>query len=122
MGSSQAGMAHSREKGFPDPSPKGRRWDACALWRGLSRAAFIVFRPARCGRGPGRYINPTAARSTVLTDDWRNCPRMDQKGFEHLALRRGPHTAVRCQLFPWVHITLSNLKRFLLGTHHKIVP
>ena len=23
-------------------------------------------------------------------------------------------------LFPWVHITLSNLKRFLLGTHHKV--
>jgi hypothetical protein len=23
-------------------------------------------------------------------------------------------------LFPWVHIALSNLKRFLLGTHHKV--
>ena len=25
-------------------------------------------------------------------------------------------------LFPWVHITLSNLKRFLLGTHHQVDP
>ena len=24
------------------------------------------------------------------------------------------------KLFPWVHITLSNLKRFLLGTHHTV--
>jgi hypothetical protein len=24
------------------------------------------------------------------------------------------------KLFPWVHITLSNLKRFLLGTHHQV--
>jgi hypothetical protein len=23
------------------------------------------------------------------------------------------------RFFPWVHIVLSNLKRFLLGTHHK---
>jgi len=60
--------------------------------------------------------------STVLTDDWRNYPRMDQRGFQHLALRRGPNTAVGCQLFRWVHITLSNSKRFLLGTHHKIGP
>ncbi len=47
---------------------------------------------------------------------------MDQRGFQHLALRRGPNTAVGCQLFPWVNITLPNSKRFLLGTHHKIGP
>ena len=23
------------------------------------------------------------------------------------------------RFFPWVHIALSNLKRFLLGTHHR---
>jgi len=23
------------------------------------------------------------------------------------------------RFFPWVHIVMSNLKRFLLGTHHK---
>jgi transposase-like protein len=81
-----------------------------------------VVRDASADSLHGLLKSKVQVRSTVLTDDWRNCPRMDQKGFEHLALRRGPHAAVRCQLFPWVHITLSNLKRFLLGTHHKIVP
>jgi len=58
--------------------------------------------------------------STLLTDAWSGYRGIEQKGFRHLPLRRGSDPATRCQLLPWVHITLSNLKRFLLGTHHKV--
>ena len=56
----------------------------------------------------------------VLSDGWQGYRRLKQKGFEHTAtvLFRQDEPA-HC-LFPWVHITLSNLKRFLLGTHHKV--
>jgi hypothetical protein len=37
-------------------------------------------------------------------------------------LRRGPDPAARHRLFPWVHMTLSNLKRFLPGTPPQAEP
>jgi transposase-like protein len=60
--------------------------------------------------------------SRVLSDGWRGYQGLEQQGFQHTAtpLHGDPETAHR--LFPWVHITLSNLKRFLLGTHHKVEP
>lgn len=58
--------------------------------------------------------------SVILTDAWRSYRGLEAKGFQHHTLRRGPDPAAAFQLFPWVHITLSNLKRFLLGTHHKV--
>lgn len=67
----------------------------------------------------GAKIQPGSA---ILTDAWRSYRGLEEKGFQHVAVRRGPDPAAACQLFPWVHITLSNLKRFLLGTHHKVGP
>ena len=60
--------------------------------------------------------------SQVLSDGWRGYQGLEQQGFQHTAapLHGDPEAAHR--LFPWVHITLSNLKRFLLGTHHKVEP
>ena len=46
--------------------------------------------------------------------------RLKQKGFEHTATAICKQNEPAYELFPWVHITLSNLKRFLLGTHHKV--
>jgi len=60
------------------------------------------------------------AGSHILSDGWPGYRRLQQKGFAHTAtaLSRQPEPAHI--LFPWVHITLSNLKRFLLGTHHNV--
>jgi transposase-like protein len=58
--------------------------------------------------------------SVILTDAWRSYRGIGAKGFEHRPVRRGSDPAAAVHLFPWVHITLSNLKRFLLGTHHKV--
>lgn len=60
--------------------------------------------------------------SHILTDAWRSYRAIEAEGFSHTTWRRGPDPAASHHLFPWVHITLSNLKRFLLGTHHKVGP
>jgi len=60
------------------------------------------------------------AGSHVLSDGWPGYRRLKQKGFEHTATVLFGHDEPAHRLFPWVHITLSNLKRFLLGTHHKV--
>lgn len=58
--------------------------------------------------------------SRILSDGWHGYRRLKQKGFEHTATAIWKQDRPAHELFPWVHITLSNLKRFLLGTHHKV--
>lgn len=60
------------------------------------------------------------AGSHILSDGWRGYRRLKKKGFEHTATPISTQDEPAHSLFPWVHITLSNLKRFLLGTHHKV--
>ena len=58
--------------------------------------------------------------SHVLTDGWNGYWHVERNGFAHTAIELSKQDQPAHKLFPWVHITLSNLKRFLLGTHHKI--
>jgi transposase-like protein len=58
--------------------------------------------------------------SHILSDGWHGYRRLKQKGFEHTATAISKQNEPAHELFPWVHITLSNLKRFLLGTHHQV--
>jgi len=58
--------------------------------------------------------------SHILSDGWRGYRQLEQKGFTHTATVLSHQSEPAHKLFPWVHITLSNLKRFLLGTHHKV--
>jgi len=60
--------------------------------------------------------------SRVLSDGWPGYRGLEQRGFQHTALPLRGDAKAAHRLFPWVHITLSNLKRFLLGTHHKVEP
>lgn len=60
--------------------------------------------------------------SHILSDGWTGYRRLKQKGFEHTATAISKQQEPAHSLFPWVHIALSNLKRFLLGTHHKVEP
>ena len=60
------------------------------------------------------------AGSHILSDGWPGYRRLKRKGFEHTATALSRQDEPAHCLFPWVHITLSNLKRFLLGTHHKV--
>jgi hypothetical protein len=56
----------------------------------------------------------------VLTDGWNGYWHVEQNGFTHTAVELSKQDQPAHKLFPWVHITLSNLKRFLLGTHHRV--
>lgn len=58
--------------------------------------------------------------SHILSDGWHGYRRLKLKGFEHTATAISKQDEPAHSLFPWIHITLSNLKRFLLGTHHKV--
>jgi len=60
--------------------------------------------------------------SHILSDGRNGYKRLEKIGFEHTAtVISGQDEAAR-SLFPWVHMDLSNLKLFLLGTHHKVEP
>jgi len=63
-----------------------------------------------------------APGSRILSDGWRGYRKLDEKGFEHTATALSNQDKPAHELFPWVHISLSNLKRFLLGTHHQVQP
>jgi hypothetical protein len=56
----------------------------------------------------------------VLTDGWNGYWHVDQLGYQHTATQLSKQDQPAHKLFPWVYITLSNLKRFLLGTHHRV--
>ena len=58
--------------------------------------------------------------SHVLTDGWNGYWHVAENGFRHTAIPLSKQDQPAHKLFPWVHITLSNLKRFLLGTHHTV--
>ena len=58
--------------------------------------------------------------SHVLTDGWSGYWHAQRLGFEHTATEVSRQDEPAHKLFPWVHIALANLKRFLLGTHHAV--
>ena len=58
--------------------------------------------------------------SHVCTDAWNGYWPVAANGFIHTATDLPKQDQPPHKLFPWVHITLSNLKRFLLGTHHQV--
>ena len=63
-----------------------------------------------------------APGSHILSDGWGGYRKLDQKGLAHTATVLSKQHEPAHVLFPWVHITLANLKRFLLGTHHQAHP
>jgi transposase-like protein len=58
--------------------------------------------------------------SHILTDGWSGYWHVERNGFVHTVTELSKQDQPAHKLFPWVHITLSNLKRFLLGTHHTV--
>lgn len=60
--------------------------------------------------------------TTLWTDKFSRYGGMSWRGFPHAAIPLGGDRDLTRRFFPWVHIVLSNLKRFLLGTYHKPEP
>lgn len=59
--------------------------------------------------------------SQVCTDGWRGYSQTALKGYQHIAnIQDSPQSA--SQLAPHIHRVFSNLKTWLLGTHHGVDP
>lgn len=63
-----------------------------------------------------RHVKP---KSAVFTDGFSSYGGLTPRGYAHVAVPLRHEAQMAERFFPWVHITLSNLKRFLLGTHPK---
>ena len=71
----------------------------------------------------GKKINQFAKKhikpgSIIKTDGLPAYRGLEHKGYHHERTVTGGGRAAG-KLFPWVHVTIGNFKRFLLGTHHK---
>ena len=64
------------------------------------------------------FISGTIAEgSTVRTDGWNGYAGLEKAGYRHHAEVEGsPERAV--EILPHIHLVFSNLKTWLLGTHH----
>lgn len=86
------------------------------------RAALTVM-PDATSASVRRFIeSKIRPRSALLTDAWAGYGGLSWRGYPHAAIPLGEDRKLLRRFFPWVHIALSNLKRFLLGTHHKPQP
>ena len=83
------------------------------------RSALSVIPDARSESLRGFLRENVQPGSAVLTDRFASYSGLSARGFSHVAIPLGDDPQTAGRFFPWVHITLSNLKRFLLGTHHK---
>jgi hypothetical protein len=65
---------------------------------------------------------PVKPGSALWTDKFSSYGGLSWRGYPHAAIALNGDRDLTRRFFPWVHIVLSNLKRFLLGTHHKPQP
>jgi len=66
-------------------------------------------------------VDNVAAGSTVITDDWTSYGPLDRHGFGHEVHQAAASKKRKTDLLPSVHVVLSLLKRWLLGTHQGAV-
>ena len=70
----------------------------------------------------GRFVLGNVQQgSVVLTDGFKGYSFMPELGYEHSAVIIGDRERAS-KLFPHIHRVFSNLKTWLLGTHHGVSP
>lgn len=106
--------------------------------RGTEKKALIVVAAQEEGRGVGRirlrripdasagslipFIEDSVEPASVIhTDGWLGYEPLEKKGYRHSGtyLRRREESP--CELMPRVHLVVSLLKRWLIGTHQGAV-
>jgi transposase-like protein len=83
------------------------------------RAALAVIPNVTTASVHGFVDRQVKRGSPLWTDKFASYGGLSWRGFPHAAIPLGEDRKLARRFFPWVHIVLSNLKRFLLGTHHK---
>jgi hypothetical protein len=69
----------------------------------------------------GFVIENVAAGSTVITDDWTGYSNLSRHGFRHEVHQAASARKAKAEVLPDVHVVISLLKHWLLGTHQGAV-
>jgi transposase-like protein len=116
------------EEGRPGTGTASESLVACAVvlrrWRTKAGKMRV-----RTGRAPLRVVSDASAESLlpfvvdsiakgaiVLTDGWPSYQSLRKEGFDHRPVAQGSRE--NAKNLPHVHRIISNLKTWLMGTHH----
>lgn len=109
---------------IPAPKTNGKHGHALKRQHGFyAGAARISVLPAASGEELGRFLKASiAARSHLLTDGFSGYQGKDAALGDHLkhtpvVQGEGPNST---EFFPIVHTIFSNIKAWLVGTHHGV--
>lgn len=114
----------------------GKALVACAV-EVLHRKADSKLSKRRNGRYAGRvrlavaadrsekslcgFIETSVKPGThIITDDWSGYNGLETCGYKHLAIAEHGDPQVAEEYLPIIHLVFSNLKTWLLGTHHGV--
>jgi len=87
--------------------------------RGSGRLRLGVVKDVSAHSLVGFVEDAVAPGSVVLTDAWQGYASLHKKGYDHRPKTQGAG-ANAPNLLPRVHRAISNLKTWLLGTHHGV--
>jgi transposase-like protein len=98
------------------PRRKGER----QLYAGRLRLALV---PTRGRLALERFVQATIEKgSTVVTDGWTGYDGLGGLGYEHHPITISGDQTRTDESLPLIHLVFSNLKAWLLGTHHGVSP
>lgn len=80
---------------------------------------FQVIPNARSETMEKAILKSVDSGSFIVTDGHPSYNGLQEKGYEHLPCKLKDPEDNQTYL-PWVHILISNAKRFILGTHHSV--
>ena len=96
------------------PRRKGER----QLYAGRLRLARV---PNRSKQALEAFVKASVAPSTtVVTDGWTGYDGLGVLGYEHHPITIGGDQTRTDESLPMIHLVFSNLKAWLLGTHHGV--
>lgn len=99
---------------------KPRRRGERQLYAGRLRLALV---PSRKKPALERFVQANIEKgSTVVTDAWTGYDGLPALGYEHHPITIGGDQTRTDESLPLIHLVFSNLKAWLLGTHHSVSP
>ena len=98
------------------PRRKGKR----QVYAGRLRLALV---PSRGRTALEGFVQATVEKgSTVVTDGYIGYDGLPALGYEHHPITIGGDQSRTDESLPLIHLVFSNLKAWLLGTHHSVSP
>jgi transposase-like protein len=113
-----------RRRESEDRAVKGRRGHAeekrgqRALYAGRLRLRLV---PSRGAEDLTAFVKENVAKGAVVrTDGWQGYDGLAKLGYDHAAIVLGGAPEKTEAHLPMIHLVFSNLKTWLLGTHHGV--